>query len=350
MRHAPAETAPVAVRSSWPVLAAAALPLCWLACAQANRAAPRLEPPRRPAAQQIESEEQSARIPEGRARPVQDPFATDPPSAAREPESVLEGRAALERLVSFLDEGVGWLASLPGYSAVLCRQERIRDELRAPEEIRLKIRHEPFSVYMKWTAGDVGRELLYVDGENDGRMLVRVGGWKSRLVPPLWIDPFGDRAADASRYPVTEAGLLAVARQLAVDRRNDLLRPDPVSCSLVPGRMWNDRPCWLAEVSFDRPGVCRNYRKSVVYVDRTWRVPLCIRNYEWPPTLAASVLSGAPHLSPGAADVDGGACTDVADLDSLTLVESYDFRDFAPQRAFAPHDFDRNNDQYRLRR
>lgn len=338
------------VRSTWPVLAAAALPLCWLACAHATRAVSRSGSANASVPAQVDPRTRAARLVDPRNLEPTDPFEEPVPCAADAPLSALEGRAALERLVVLLDAGIGWLDALPGYSAVLCRQERIDDELRAPEEIRLKIRHEPFSVYMKWIAGDVGRELLFVEGENDDRMLVRLGGWKSRIVPPLWIDPHGERAADKSRYPVTEAGLLAVARQLADDRRNDLRRAEPVACRLVPGRMWNDRPCWLAEVSFDRPGVCRNYRKSVVYLDRTRGVPLHVRNYEWPTTLAPSVLSGAPHLAPETAAVDGGACTDGDDLDSLTLVESYDFRDFVPHRAFEPDDFDRNNDEYRLRR
>ena len=48
------------------------------------------------------------------------------------------------------------------------REERIDGEMKEPQQMELKLRHAPFSVYMKWLNGDKGRELLYTANENDG--------------------------------------------------------------------------------------------------------------------------------------------------------------------------------------
>ena len=83
-----------------------------------------------------------------------------------------------------------------------------------------KIRHEPFSVYMKWLSGDRGRQLIYVDGQNDGKLLVQPGGIKGRLTGVLSLDPSGTLAMSDSRYPIQTAGLLALAKTILEHQKN----------------------------------------------------------------------------------------------------------------------------------
>ena len=63
----------------------------------------------------------------------------------------------------------------------------------------VKVRHEPFSIYLKWLSGEVGREVLYVDGANDGEMFVRSGGWKKFSFVHARISEFRRSELPASR-------------------------------------------------------------------------------------------------------------------------------------------------------
>ncbi len=89
--------------------------------------------------------------------------------------------------IAMLDEHgpLGAGATTPGrdpdYTCTFYKQERIGSELGDGQSIELKMRHKPFSVYMKWLSGDKGREVLYVDGVDDNRMTVHPGGWKARI-------------------------------------------------------------------------------------------------------------------------------------------------------------------------
>ena len=59
------------------------------------------------------------------------------------------------------------------YSCTFFKQERIDGELGEQQQILMKVRHEPFSVYMSFLKPYAGREVLYVDGQNerqDGRV------------------------------------------------------------------------------------------------------------------------------------------------------------------------------------
>ena len=103
-----------------------------------------------------------------------------------------------------LERGQLRFADIPTYTATFHKRERIDGELQDLEVTRIKVRHEPFSVYMKWIVGDKGQELLYVDGENDDKILVKLGGLKGRLLPAVKVDPYGSQAKSQSRHPITD--------------------------------------------------------------------------------------------------------------------------------------------------
>ena len=111
-----------------------------------------------------------------------------------------------------LDEAVARLraaqaayAEVRDYVAVLHREERVGGELEEPEIIQLKFR-KPFQVYLKWIGpAHAGRELLYVDGWNQNRIMVHDGGALSFLT--LSLDPNGSLALRSSRHPVTDTGI-----------------------------------------------------------------------------------------------------------------------------------------------
>ena len=63
-------------------------------------------------------------------------------------------------------------AAVHGYTAHVIREERIGDVLRPREEALLKFQR-PGRLYLRWIAGPPrGREILFVEGRDDERILV----------------------------------------------------------------------------------------------------------------------------------------------------------------------------------
>src|SRR5260221_10550891 len=89
-------------------------------------------------------------------------------------------RLALKLHVALLELGQQRLEHFPDYTATFIKQERVDGaDLQELQTIQLKIRHKPFGVYMKWLeGGDVGRELLFAEGQYDDKLQVRLGGRK----------------------------------------------------------------------------------------------------------------------------------------------------------------------------
>jgi hypothetical protein len=221
------------------------------------------------------------------------PFDAAPPAAAVTP-GVLEGDYALLLNILLLEKGAHDLARVSDYTATFSKQEAVDGVMGDPQVMFLKLRHRPFSVYFKWLEGDVGRELLYVDGQNDGNMIVRLGGLNERL------------ANDRRKY---------------CGRNGAHCRMDE--------QVLDDRTCYRFTLEFDSPAIHESYRRSVQFIDKELSLPVCIKNYGWPE-----------------ASSDAAA----ADLDEATLIECYRYTDIRLDQQLADADFDRGNREYRFRR
>ena len=239
----------------------------------------------------------------------------------------LSGRMALLMNIVMLEKGTAVLEGLTGYTAVFSKQERIGGKLLKEQIMQLKLRHRPFSVYMKWTKLYKGQQVLYVDGQNGGKMIVKLGGWKKRL-PALKLDPTGKTAMKENRYPITKAGVLGMIREALKLRRADIEHADQVRCRMTEDVEFAGRPCWGFVVEYADRKASPSYRKAEMLIDKEWSVPVMVRNFTWPE--------------------DDKKVDDESKLDEDTLLEYYTFRDFEFMREIAQGEFDRKNKAYRF--
>ncbi len=231
---------------------------------------------------------------------------------------------ALREMIDILNVGVGRLEQIDNYSFVFDRQERIDGELRENQQIQVKLRHAPFSVYMQWLTGDRGRELLYTENQNENRMLVKLGGLKGRFIPTLKLDPNGDQAKSESRHPVTQAGLVNLAREIIKNRRNDLTAPVTPRCVIEPGHSFNERPCTRVFLEYASTEQSPVYRKTITLIDDELSLPVYVRNYTWPNE-------------------------NMVDVEQETLIECYAFSEIQIERQLADATWERENPDYRFR-
>ena len=247
-------------------------------------------------------------------------------------QSAIRGsRLSLQLHVALLELGKHRIEQCPDYTATFVKQEKLDGgDLQEVQSIEFKLRHKPFSLYMKWLeGGDVGRELLLVDGQYDDKMLVRLGGIKKKL-PLVKLDPTSGLAMAESRHPVTEAGLLHLAEKILKFRKRDLALKSGVRWEMHPDQKFMGRvcDCWIVE--YDSPEIEKTYRKSVVYIDRELSLPICVRNFSWPEK--------------------GASTSDATALDEGTLIEYYGYTDIKLEDRLPDIAFDKTNSDYTFRR
>jgi hypothetical protein len=146
-----------------------------------------------------------------------------------------------------------------GYSATLRKHERVDGKLHPPEKIKVAFREQPFSVYMEWQQG-AGRaeRALYVEGANQGKMLVRPAGLLARTVAGNVVTRALDSpdVKESGRFSIKEFGLKIGMQGVLGDwkaaRQRGALHVEYLGIHKVPEV--GDRLCYkLRRTRYDRP-------------------------------------------------------------------------------------------------
>ena len=96
--------------------------------------------------------------------------------------------------------------TIHNYSGTFIKQERIKDELGPVQVIAFKFRQEPFSLFMEWKENPLGADrLLYVEGQNDDKMLIHPTGLMKWL-KCLKLSPNGKQARKSTLRPCEKFG------------------------------------------------------------------------------------------------------------------------------------------------
>jgi hypothetical protein len=138
-----------------------------------------------------------------------------------------------------------------GYRLTFHKKERINGKLNDSEEIEVAFREKPHSVMFRWTEGArKAAACLYVEGENDDKLLVRPTGL-GRLAGVVKRDPEGDDAKKSGRYSLKQFGLKnATLRALAswkTSKAEDNLHVEFLGRQKV--KEAGERVCWVLKRS-----------------------------------------------------------------------------------------------------
>jgi hypothetical protein len=169
------------------------------------------------------------------------------------------------------------------YTGTLVKQERIGGQLQPEQFVEMRVRQQPFSVYLKWTSPKqyVGQEAIYVAGKNNNEMRAK-GSGLAAIAGYISLPPTHPRAMKQSRHSITESGIgnliEMIARSYEMERR--------VSGSQVKVTFadyaFQQRPCTRVEIAqLANHGQSYCYR-CVIFVDNETKLPVRFEAYDWP--------------------------------------------------------------------
>ena len=208
-------------------------------------------------------------------------------------------------------------ANIQDYSAVLYKQERVNGVLLDEEVAYIKVRHQPFGVYMFFLKPHRGRECLYnspLDGTK-GKLVAMDCGWK-RKFGKLELDPEGGLAMKGQKYPIMKLGIRMLTQELIDVATNDV-KFDECEVRTMASSI-NGRPVTLIEVVHPIPRQNFRFHKAEVFIDNELQLPIRYAAYMWPNK------PGAPP----------------------PLEESYTYLNLKVNNGFGPIDFDKKNPNY----
>lgn len=197
------------------------------------------------------------------------------------PASRLDGEAAKQVLLETLTAVGERIARIEGYTATFRKQERIRGNLGPEQTLAMKVRQQPFAVYLKFLSPNAGKEVVYAEGHHENKVIAHSTGVSRWLVPRLAVPPDHPIALADSRHAVTEAGLANLTARLIGFRRMDLR--DPEAVTILDRTTDADGHLWLRSIhTHPHKAPERPFARVEVEYDPETRFPLRISSFDWP--------------------------------------------------------------------
>lgn len=204
------------------------------------------------------------------------------------------------------------------YTATLTNQVRVNGKLRPVNKLFIKIRHArtnddgsqiPFSVYTKFLepAANAGREVIWVDGWNEGNLVVHLTGWQNLM--RIYLDPTGSMAMDGNLYPVSMIGMRNLLKQIREIGMQDC-EHDGCNVKIERGLKLHDR--WVTKIESIHPHQESHFEYHIarIFIDEEWGLPVGYEGYIWPekaggePVLLERYFYTDVQLNVGLQDLD----------------------------------------------
>ncbi len=235
----------------------------------------------------------------------------------------------LDRALDIARSGLqGCRANINDYTALLVRRERIDGVVGQHEYMMVKIRNrkvaqgqvvQPLSAYIQALKPSTikGREVIYVENQNDGNLVAHEGGFKGRFLPTVTIPTDGMLAMRGQKYPITEIGVENLIVKL-IERGEQARKFQDTTCEFRKNARVKDRTCTVIEVTQPTKHPELEFYKAQVFIDDQYNLPIRYIAYDWPRQEGAG----------------------------LEVIEEYNYLDLKVNVGLTDSDFDPHNSAY----
>lgn len=208
-----------------------------------------------------------------------------------------------------------YLRNVREYTCLFIKQERIEGKLHDPEEIEVRFRQDPKSIYMIWTKNcDQAKRALFIDSpeytDKNGEKMAKVepaGALIRLIVSEVMMPIHGKRARQSSRRTIDEFGFLSTFNLL--NRYNQLSEERGLLDLRYDGEGEVDgRPTFKIVRYLPYAGPQGEWpdAKMVLHLDQEWLLPTAVYSYadhEGKELLGSYVMTKV-RLNPGLTDAD----------------------------------------------
>jgi hypothetical protein len=204
-------------------------------------------------------------------------------------------RHPLAAVLKFARAEQGYLdRNVHSFSCRLSKRERIEEDLQDMQYLEMQFQEErrsgdgvrPMRVYLAFLSPSEvkGRKVLFIEGQNGGKMLVRKGGKRFNYAV-VKIDPLGEGAQRESMVPITDLGFgRLLGRQIEILESHARIDASGENTSVqhYTDAKINGRPCELLRITHARKQPGLQFHMANVYIDNQLHVPTRIDISGWP--------------------------------------------------------------------
>ena len=213
--------------------------------------------------------------------PQPKPFTYDVPPEPVQKHSAPEPSKIdnLQKAVNYAKQIQNRIKDIEDYTCTLTKRERINGRLLNYEQCQIKVRHQPFSAYMRYDYPSTvaGREILYIGGDS---MLVKRGG-KRLQNATVNVGINSPLALENSRYPITNLGFKYVISELISVGNIELKYPQNEIQVIESTAKIEGRACLLIQITHLVKRREYEYYIARIYIDKELNLPIRHEVYDW---------------------------------------------------------------------
>lgn len=222
----------------------------------------------------------------------------------------------LKKAIELTEQSLEKMRKIDSYTAQLTKKE-IVGKLAVTHKMDVKIRHEPFSVYLCYVDPSKGREVLFIEGQNNGNLLAHDVGMKA-IFGSVSLNPTGQMAMEGNRYPITKIGLVRSVEEVVAQWKKEL-KYGGTQVKYYPNAKLDKKiACRVIESTHPKPFKQFKFKTTRLWFDAKTNLPIRIEQFGFPKN----------------------------PKDKAPLVEQYTYRNLKANLKLTDRDFDKKNPKY----
>ena len=217
------------------------------------------------------------------------------------------------------------------YTCLIVCGERVNGVVGTYDYMNAEIRNEkvegdgllsPLSVYLKFAKPEAaaGREIIWIEGENNNKMLVNPSDGDGRFLPSVWLKPDGPIAM----RPAASATFIGIENLILklIERGEREKHHQECEVRFIRYAKINDRVCTVLEVEHPVQRAHFEFNLAQIFIDDELQIPIRYAAYLWP--------TGASEKRP----------------DPNLVIEEYTYLKVKINQGLTDADFERDNPNY----
>lgn len=166
------------------------------------------------------------------------------------------------------------------YQCTFAKRERVEGVLGEYQIMLLKVMQQPFSVYMAFQKPYPGREVVYVAGQNDGKLTVLESGF-TRMLGKINLDPNGQKAMSGQKHPITDVGVRNLCAKLTKMWESEMQFAE-CDVTVKSARKVEGRTTTMVQVVHPIARQTFKFNVARVFFDDELKIPVHFDAFSWP--------------------------------------------------------------------
>jgi hypothetical protein len=194
--------------------------------------------------------------------------------------------ASMDDIIPVMHEARKLVTSIKDYRCLFLRDEVLKSGMKN-SQMRLKVRHEPFSVHIEYIKPDKGRRAFY--HQKEGKL--HTTAW------PFPLDPNGDLAKSQSRNSIADAGMLHAIQRFCqrwddekklgrteVQVQNDVKLELKIDGEDTPREFLCTKVTTIHDPRYrdEFETIKIQFYRTIVFFDKKTGFPFHMKGYGWP--------------------------------------------------------------------